>query len=46
MTDEFLERNKSVNLHTKGKFKNSEEKKKFLLNLQEERLIKKPIIKQ
>lgn len=44
-TEDFFERNKLFNLHTKGKFLNSNDKKMFLMNLSDENFIKKPILK-
>lgn len=40
-TYEFLNRNAGYNLNTKGKFKNAEEKKAYLLSLPEAKFIKK-----
>lgn len=44
-TDEFLERNTPVNIHTKGKFSTPDEKRKYLMKLQEEKFIRKPVMK-
>lgn len=43
-TEEYFERNKKYDLHTKGKFSNALEKKKFLLELSKDKLIKKKMM--
>lgn len=45
-TNDFLNRNHFYNLNTKGKFKNSEEKKAYLMSIPEEKFIKKELLKK